>query len=153
MDARNEDSKEEFVNEHRTIPSRGLSRRTVGGAALSALAGTAMASGESAATALAPAGRMLITGLPAASPAPASAVTAGATASSASPTAFSGRTAHSGADRLPMLIRTGVVATRILGYSVQGRPITAYQLGDPAAAFTAVVLGPCTATGSRPGSR
>lgn len=40
-----------------------------------------------------------------------------------------------------MLTRTGVVATRILGYSVQGRPITAYQLGDPAAAFTAVVLG------------
>lgn len=141
MDARNEDSKEEFVNEHRTVPSRGLSRRTIGGAALAALAGTAMASGESAATALAPAGRMLITGLPAASPAPASAVTAGATASSASPTAFSGRTALSGADRLPMLTRTGVVATRILGYSVQGRPITAYQLGDPAAAFTAVVLG------------
>lgn len=72
MDARNEDSKEEVVNEDRTTPSRGLSRRTVGGAALSALVGTAMASGESAAaTALAPAGRMLITGPSAASPAPA----------------------------------------------------------------------------------
>lgn len=78
---------------------------------------------------------MLITGLPAASPAPASAVTAGSTALSASPTALLR------AYRLPMLTRTGVVATRILGHSIQGRPITAYQLGDPAAAFTAVVLG------------
>ena len=38
-------------------------------------------------------------------------------------------------------VQSEVVRTEVIGYSRQHRPITAYELGDPYAAFTAVVLG------------
>ncbi len=39
------------------------------------------------------------------------------------------------------VVGSGVVRTKILGYSVARRPILAYELGDPSSTFKAVVLG------------
>ena len=113
--------------------SCGLSRRTLGSAALVALTGAVLDASASPAAAGSPAtprsaaagfrtAGLRITGLSVGTVVPTRAPADGVAALTAPAVA-------------------GVRATRILGHSVQGRPITAYQLGDPGAAFTAVVLG------------
>lgn len=47
--------------------------------------------------------------------------------------------AAAGTDASAALV--AVVRSRVIGVSVQGRPITAYRVGDPHAAYRAVVLG------------
>ena len=42
---------------------------------------------------------------------------------------------------VPAAATVGVVHSEVIGYTVQHRPITAYELGDPHATYRAVVLG------------
>jgi predicted deacylase len=55
--------------------------------------------------------------------------------------AASSGTAVSAAAPAAALARPAVVSVRVIGHSVKGRPIRAFELGDPGAAVTGVLVG------------